>query len=82
MYEKVNHKDRGDGFYVRDGCIVYSSWKDTKGIVALSTYQTSRIPESTVKYSSKDSSGHHEKRDIPIPLSIYHYNQHMGGMDT
>ena len=37
--------------------------------------------ESTVKCSSKDSSGRHEKRDVPIPLPIYYYNQHMGGVN-
>ena len=82
MYDIINDKDshRGDGFYVRDGCIVYSAWKDTKGIVVLSTKHPG-YSESTVKRSGKDSSGHHEKRDIPIPSPIYYYNQHMGGVD-
>ena len=82
MYDKVNDKDsqRGDGFYVRDDCIVYFSWKDTKCIIVLSTKHPG-YSESTVKRSSKDSSSCHEKRDVPIPLPIYYYNQHMGGVD-
>lgn len=56
---------------------MYSSWKDTKCIVT----KHPGYSESTVKHNAKDSSSHHEKHDVPIPLSVYHYNQHMDGVD-
>jgi len=81
-FDKLSQKSttRGEGLYVRDGCIVYSVWKDTKCISVLST----RYPgysENTVKRNSKDSEGRHEKRDVPIPSPVYHYNKYMGGVD-
>ena len=34
-----------------------------------------------VKCNAKDSSGRYKKRDVPIPLPIFHYSKHMGGVD-
>ena len=82
MYEKMKAKSsqRGDGLYTRDDKIVYTTWKDTKCICVLSTVHPG-YSDSTVKRNAKDSSGHHEKRDVPIPLPVFHYNQQMGGVD-
>lgn len=73
---KERSSRQGDGQYVRDDYIVYS-WKDTKCLIVLSTKHPG-YSESTVKRNAKDSSGRHEKRDVPIPLPIFHYNKHMG----
>ena len=74
------HKHRGEGLYVRDGCIVYSTWKDTKCITVLSTKYPG-YSDNTVKRNTKDTEGHHQKKDVPIPSPVYHYNKHMGGVD-
>ena len=73
-------RSRGEGLYVREGCIVYSTWKDTKCLTILSTKYPGHS-ESTVKRNTKDAEGHHQTCDVPIPLPVYHYNKHMGGVD-
>lgn len=81
-YKKLSEKgkQRGEGLYVRDGCAVYSTWKDTKCITVLSTKYPG-YSDTTVKRNTKDEQGHHQKSDVPIPSPVFHYNKHMGGVD-
>jgi len=59
---------------------VYSAWKDTKTIVVLSTEHPGHS-EHIVKHNTKTRSGSHEKKDVPIPEPVFHYNKLMGGVD-
>ena len=81
-YKKLSEKgkQRGEGLYVRDGCTVYSTWRDTKCITVLSTKYPG-YSDTTVKRNTKDERGHHQKSDVPIPSPVFYYNKHMGGVD-
>ena len=81
-YKQLSAKGRrrGEGLYVRDNCVVYSVWSDTKCLAVLSTKYPGHS-ENTVKRNAKDADGHHQKVDVPIPSPIYHYNKYMGGVD-
>ena len=59
---------------------MYSVWKDTKCISVLSTKHPGHS-ENKVQRNTKDSEGHHCKKDVPIPETVYHYNRYMGGVD-
>ena len=82
MLEMLSGKDacRGDGYYVRDDSVVYCAWKDTKNIAMLSTQHPGHS-ECTVKRNTRDSTGKYVKKDVPIPLPVFYYNKHMGGVD-
>ena len=81
-YKTLSFKDKhcGEGLYVRDGCTVYSTWRDTKCITVLST-KYPRYSDTTVKHNTKDGQGHHQKSDVPIPSPVFHYNKYMEGVD-
>ena len=71
-YKQLSAKTRrrGEGMYIRDGCVVYSVWKDTKCLSVLSTKYPG-YSENTVKRNTKDANGQHQKSDVPIPSPIY-----------
>ena len=71
---------RGTGAYVRDGNLVYSIWKDTKCIMVLSSQHPGHS-EGTVVRNWSDNKGQRQRGDVPVPVSVYNYNQYMGGVD-
>ena len=72
--------DRGYGVWKRDGDLVYNIWKDTKVVCTVSTIHNGHS-DNTVKQRKKKAGGGCEEVQVPIPNSIYEYNQHMGGVD-
>ena len=72
--------DRGYGVWKRIGDLVYNIWKDTKVVCTLSSIHNGHS-DHTVKRRKKKPEGGCEEVQVPIPNSIYDYNQQMGGVD-
>ena len=80
LISAYSKKPRGSGIYVRNKEAVYTIWKDAKCVTVGSTEHPGHT-EGTVTRNWKDKTNKKQKKDTPIPLSIYYYNNFMGGVD-
>ena len=72
--------ERGEGYWVRDGNLVFVLWKDTKVVSVMSTMHQA-TGTATVERKFKDKDGHLVRKQVPIPPPIEVYNKNMGGVD-
>ena len=72
---------RGTGYYIRKGAIVYTCWRDSRTVLAMSTAHPGH--ESEVKVTRKviEPTGTKKLNEIPCPVIIEKYNKFMGGVD-
>ena len=59
---------------------VYTIWKDTKCVTVGSTEHPGHS-EGMVTRNWKDKESRKQRKNVPIPLSTYYYNNFMGGVD-
>lgn len=59
---------------------VYVCWRDKKCVTVLSNSYPGHA-DGTAKRRSKDHSGSYSMLDVPMPSTVKHYNQFMGGVD-
>lgn len=65
---------------MRDKETVYTIWKDTKCVTVASTEHPGHS-EGTITCNWKDKDHPRQEKLVPIPLSIFYYNNFMGGVD-
>lgn len=71
---------QGNGGYVRDGVCAYAVWKDTNCVTIVSNEHPGHSM-NTVTRNVKNKEGKNEKKEVPIPATVYNYNCYMNGVD-
>ena len=69
----------GDGYYIREGSLVYVCWQDKRTVTAMSA----ALPGHGEEYVERRVKGKEGVTRIQIlcPVVIQEYNKYMGGVD-